>query len=119
MKTLLRAEEVCLFLFGCYLFSLLPYSWWWFVLLLLTPDIGMLGYLINDRIGAVSYNILHHRGLAIVLYLLGLYLASPLLELTGGILFSHAAMDRAMGFGLKYSSGFKHTHLDDLEKRHG
>jgi hypothetical protein len=119
MKTLLRSEEVFLFLFGCYLFSLLPYSWWWFVLLLLTPDIGVLGYLLSNRLGAYAYNFTHHRGLGIGLYLLGIYLYAPLLQLAGVIVFAHAALDRALGYGLKYESGFKHTHLDDLGERHG
>lgn len=119
MKTLLRTEEVFLFLLGCYLFSLLPYAWWWFLLLILTPDIGMLGYLVNDRLGATTYNIAHHRGLGVLLYLTGIYLSLPLLQLTGVIIFAHTAMDRALGYGLKYSSGFKHTHLGDIGKGNG
>jgi hypothetical protein len=119
MKTLLRSEEVLLFLYGCYLFSLLPYAWWWFLLLLLLPDIGMLGYLVNERVGAATYNIAHHRGLAVLLYLFGIHLSLPMLQLLGIIIFSHAALDRALGYGLKYSSGFKHTHLGDIGNNNG
>lgn len=119
MKTLLRTEEWMLLLFGCYLFAQLPYAWWWFPLLLLAPDLGMLGYLIDERVGARTYNFTHHRGMAIALYLSGMYFSVPLLQLAGIIVFSHTALDRALGYGLKYSSGFKHTHLGDLDKKYG
>ena len=105
-----------MFVLGIYLFSLLPYPWWLFLALILAPDIGMLGYLFNDRIGAIIYNIFHHKGLAITFYLLGIYLSLPLCQLTGTILFSHASMDRMFGYGLKYDKGFKFTHLGEIGK---
>ena len=114
MKTVLKLEELLMFALGIYLFSLLEYSWWWFVVLLLTPDIGMLGYLFGNRIGAASYNLFHHKGLAIVFYLVGIYLSVSLWQLIGIILFSHASFDRIMGYGLKYDKGFKFTHLGEI-----
>jgi hypothetical protein len=98
----------------------LDFTWWWFFALLLTPDIGMLGYLAGNKIGAFTYNLFHHRGLAILLYLVGMsYLNLPLLELTGIILFSHVAMDRVFGYGLKYEKGFKFTHLGEIGNKNG
>lgn len=114
MKTTLKLEELALFLFGVYLFSLLPYAWWWFLVLILAPDIGMLGYLFGNKTGAFCYNLFHHRGIAILVYLLGIYLGSTPVQLAGVILFSHAAMDRIFGYGLKYDKGFKFTHLGNL-----
>ncbi len=114
MKTVLKLEELLMFALGIYLFSLLEYSWWWFVALLLTPDIGMLGYLFGNRIGAASYNLFHHKGLAIVFYLVGSHLSISLWQLVGIILFSHASFDRIMGYGLKYDKGFKFTHLGEI-----
>ncbi|CAM3536489.1 DUF4260 domain-containing protein [Zobellia roscoffensis] len=116
MKQLLKTEELVMFLFGIYIFSLLPYAWWWFLVLLLTPDIGMLGYLLGDKIGAVCYNIFHHKGIALAIYIIGAYLSEPIVQLTGIILFSHAAMDRIFGYGLKYDKGFKFTHLGEIGK---
>ena len=116
MKTLLKLEELALMLFGIYLFSLMDYSAWWFVGLILVPDIGMFGYLINSKIGAWSYNLFHHRGVAIGIYLLGIFTASEALQLAGIILFSHIAMDRIFGYGLKYEKGFKFTHLGEIGK---
>lgn len=119
MKSLLKLEEILMFVLGVYLFTLLPYEWWWFVVLLLTPDIGMLGYLAGNTTGAFAYNIFHHKGLAIAIYLLGTYLTSPAIQLTGVILFSHSALDRALGYGLKYEKGFQYTHLGEIGQRNG
>ncbi|WP_411029932.1 DUF4260 domain-containing protein [Spongiimicrobium sp. 3-5] len=114
MKQLLRIEELFMFGLGIYLFGLLPFQWWWFLVLILTPDIGAVGYLFNNRVGAFSYNLFHHKGIAILIYLLGTYLSLPLGQLLGVILFSHASLDRIFGYGLKYKKGFKYTHLGEI-----
>lgn len=114
MKNSLKLEELAQFLLGMYLFSLLPFAWWWFPALLLTPDIGMLGYLGGNKTGAFFYNVFHHKGVAIVMYLSGIYLSNILILLVGTILFAHSAFDRMLGYGLKYEKGFKFTHLGDL-----
>lgn len=119
MKSVLKLEEVMLFIFGIVLFAQLSYEWWWFFALILLPDIGMLGYLIDEKIGAILYNIFHHRGLAILIYLFGHLREMPLVELIGIILFAHTAMDRIFGYGLKYFKGFKYTHLGELVKNDG
>jgi len=114
MKSLLKVEELAMFLLSIYLFSMLDYAWWVFLLLILTPDIGMLGYLINPRLGAITYNIFHHKGLAIVILVFGWIAISEEMVLAGIILFGHASMDRIFGYGLKFSDNFKHTHLGNL-----
>ncbi len=65
MKSILKVEEVFMFGLGIYLFSLLNYEWWWFLVLIFAPDIGMLGYLFGNRAGAIVYNLFHHKGIAI------------------------------------------------------
>ncbi len=117
MNALLKIEELGLLLFGVFLFEQTDLSWWWFFGLILTPDIGMLGYLFGNRVGAYSYNLFHHRGVAIFIYLIGLVLfRSMVLEVIGIIMFSHIAMDRVFGYGLKYNKGFKFTHLGEVGK---
>ena len=113
MKTLLKIEELFLFGLSIYFFSLLDYAWWWFPLLFLTPDIVMIGYLINTRIGAVIYNIIHHRALSITLYIIGSIINLSIMQLIGIILFAHSSFDRVFNYGLKYKDNFKHTHLND------
>lgn len=77
-------------------------------------DIGVLGYLINTKIGAITYNIFHHKGLAILIFLVGIYFEIEVVQLIGIILFSHASLDRIFGYGLKYADHFKNTHLGSL-----
>ncbi len=114
MKLLIKIEELFMLLLGIFLFSQLNYAWWWFLVLILTPDIGMLGYIINSKTGAMTYNVFHHKGLAVLLYLAGIYFESQPLQLSGIILFSHASLDRLLGYGLKYEKGFKYTHLGEI-----
>jgi hypothetical protein len=111
MKILIQIEELIMFLGCIYLFSRLNIKWWWFLILLLIPDLGMLGYLINPAVGAVTYNVFHFRGIAVIIGLYGLYKGNRTLMLIGIMLLAHACMDRAIGAGLKYSDGFWHTHL--------
>ena len=116
MKTSLKVEELLMFLLGIYLFSQLDYSWWWFPALILLPDIGLLGYLLSPKTGAIIYNGFHHKGIAIVLLFIGIYFQIELLQLIGIMLFSHASMDRIFGYGLKYFNAFNNTHLGEIAK---
>ena len=70
MKTLIMLEEVGLVVLAFYLFLALDYAWWWFPILFFVPDISLLGYLINQKLGANIYNVVHHKALAILFYLL-------------------------------------------------
>lgn len=128
MKLLLRTEEIgqfagcllALFFCGC--------QWWWFVLLLLGPDIGMLGYLAGPRAGAFTYNLFHHKGIAWSFIAVALalehtmYLSLPaILDANtwlpvGLVLLGHASMDRMLGYGLKFSDDFHHTHMGWIGK---
>jgi len=103
-------------LLSVYLYKFLGYPVWLFAALFFSPDIGILGYLINARIGAITYNIFHHKGIAILLYLAGFYLNQPVMQLIGIIMFGHSSFDRILGYGLKYISNFKTTHLGMIGK---
>lgn len=116
MKTLLKLEELGMFGLSIFLFSRLDFAWWWYPLLLLTPDLSMVGYLVSPRFGALTYNFIHHKALGISIYVLGTLLAIQPLQLTGLILFGHSSMDRILGYGLKHSDSFQHTHLGMIGK---
>ena len=116
MKNLLKAEEAAQWLLSIFFFSRLEYAWWVYPALILLPDFSMLGYAFNPRLGAVIYNFFHHKALGIVVGVVGLTLGSSSLMLSGIILFGHSAMDRMLGYGLKYPSDFKHTHLGTIGK---
>lgn len=114
MKAVLKFEELLLFSGGVVLFAQLPYAWWSFPALILLPDIGMLGYLAGPRSGALTYNLFHHRGLAFAVGVAGLTLGNEGMQLAGLILFCHTALDRLLGYGLKYEKGFTFTHLGEI-----
>ncbi len=103
-----------MFLLGIFAFSLLNFEWWWFPALLLTPDVGMIGYLFGNKTGAISYNLFHHKAVAVLVFSAGFYFTSEVLQLAGIILFAHSAFDRILGYGLKYEKGFKFTHLGEI-----
>ena len=111
MKNLLKLEELLMLGLALFLFSKLDYGWGWYALLFLTPDLSMVGYLANPRVGAWTYNLIHHKGLAVVLYVLGNILSIPWLMFAGTILFGHSSFDRIMGYGLKHEDAFQNTHL--------
>ena len=111
MKNLIGLEELLLALLSVYLFAGLDFAWWWYLVLLLTPDLGMLGYLAGPRVGAISYNLAHHKGIAVLLFVVGGWLQIPLLQLAGLVILGHSSLDRVLGYGLKYSDSFQHTHL--------
>ena len=118
MKTLLKLEELGLFVLSIFLFSQLHIAWWWFPALILAPDLSMIGYAAGNKIGAYVYNFFHHKGVAIVFYLTGFYLDFPWLTITGVILLGHSSMDRIFGYGLKYIKGFSYTSLGVIGKNH-
>jgi len=101
MKTLIKLEELALLVLSFYLFLALDYAWWWFPLLFFVPDASMIGYLINSRVGALTYNSIHHKGLAILVYLFGSFTQLPVLQLAGLVMFGHASLDRVLGFELQ------------------
>ncbi|MGH2586597.1 MAG: DUF4260 domain-containing protein [Dehalococcoidia bacterium] len=86
-------------------------SWLLFAVLLLAPDLGMLGYLAGPRIGAATYNLLHTYALALPLTAYGVLAGQELVTALGLIWLAHIGMDRLVGYGLKYATAFKDTHL--------
>lgn len=117
MKNLIKLEELGMFLLSILMFIGTGFSWWWFPALLLLPDIAMVGYAVNNRIGAVLYNIIHHKGVAVAIYGTGFLMEERYVELAGSILFGHAAMDRIFGYGLKFFDSFHHTHLGRIDNK--
>lgn len=111
MKTLIRLEELLMTLLAVYLFLPLDYAWWWFLVLFLAPDLAMIGYLLGPKAGAWLYNLAHHKGVAVALFIVGSITQMQWLQLTGLVLFAHSSFDRIFGYGLKHTDSFEHTHL--------
>lgn len=108
---LLRLEGAALLALSVLFYSLGGVSWTLFLLLVLAPDLSMLGYLKGSRVGALSYNLGHTYLPPAVLVAFGVLAGRPLYASLGLIWFAHIGFDRMMGFGLKYPTGFGDTHL--------
>jgi hypothetical protein len=119
MKIILKSEEAAMTAIAIYFLSIysLGLPFWVWLLLFFTPDAGMLGYLLNTRVGAVTYNLFHHKGIALLVASAGYFLHNDVATATGMLLFAHASFDRIWGYGLKYPDSFKNTHLGSLEKK--
>ena len=117
MKKLIQIEELALTAASIYLIYTLDLglSWWIYLLLFFSPDISMLGYLINKKAGAICYNIFHHRGIAVVIAAMGILETNEYVLFAGLLLLAHSSFDRIFGYGLKHYTGFKHTHLGVLK----
>ena len=107
----LRAEGLATFVAGLAGFVFLGLPWWAFVLLLITPDVSMVGYMRGPRVGAIVYNVAHDLATGVAIVALGLAIGSVPVTAAGAILVAHSGMDRMMGYGLKLPSSFKDTHL--------
>jgi hypothetical protein len=111
---LLRLEGLAVLAIGIAIYAQLQASWWLFALLFLGPDVSMIGYLKDPKIGATAYNAAHtYVGPALLggaAYGLGTMLAGQIAV----IWVCHIGFDRLLGFGLKYPSGFGDTHLKTM-----
>ena len=110
-RILLRLEGLALAAVAVYAYQRVGGSWWLFACLILVPDVSLLAYLGGTRLGAVAYNALHVTLGPLVCAGLGLLLPSFDLIQVALIWAAHVGIDRAFGFGLKYSAGFGFTHL--------
>ena len=110
----LRAEGLTLFATGLLLYSATHQPWWLVPVVILLPDLFMLGYVGGNRLGAAVYNAGHSYPLPALMSLAGLAGHHPLVLALGLLWLAHIDMDRLAGYGLKYDSGFQRTHLSNL-----
>jgi hypothetical protein len=117
VRLLLRLEGLAALAVSLALYADRGFSWPVFALLLLAPDLSMLAYLAGPRTGAALYNLVHTYVPALLLTLGGFLGQVSCLMTVGLILIAHIGLDRALGYGLKYSTAFSHTHLGRVERR--
>lgn len=123
VRGVLRGEGLALFAVALALYSQTGASWSEFLLLVLAPDLAFLFYLAGPRSGAFAYNLTHSTIGPILLACIALFgtmgARAPLLLPLALIWLAHVGIDRALGYGLKYASGFADTHLGPIgNKRH-
>ena len=115
-RTWLRLDGLVLFTATIFLYAGQHQKWWIYPVLLFVPDVFMLGYLKDTKIGAFFYNLGHSYLVPSLVVFLGWHLHHSLTLAIGLIWLGHVGWDRFFGYGLKFDSGFKHTHLGDLTK---
>ena len=111
LRTLLRLEGLTLFVGMTLLYAVWDGSWWVYALVFLAPDLSFAAYLAGPRAGAIVYNAAHSYMAPMALMTTGFALSSPLVLSIAMIWLAHIGIDRALGYGLKYSLGFGFTHL--------
>ena len=112
--TLLRLEGLLEFAAAIALYAHLGGNGWLFAALLLTPDIAMLGYLGNPRVGAVCYNLAHTTTLPLTIAVIAFSTGATTFVLLALIWIAHIGMDRSLGYGFKSPERFRSTHLGNL-----
>lgn len=114
VRMILRAEGLPLFVAGAVAYGTLDGPWLAFVPLLLAPDLSAVGYVRGTRLGSMTYNLAHNLVTAGALLGLGLWLGVGWLAVAGSVAVAHVGMDRLSGYGLKYPTTFKDTHLQHV-----
>lgn len=111
VRVLLRLEGLCILTASVLAYAKFGSGWGIFALFFLVPDLSFAGYLAGPKVGAISYNIAHSLIGALAVLAAGAFISVPIAITAGIIWVAHIGFDRALGYGLKYSAGFKFTHL--------
>jgi len=114
VKNILRAEGLVVFLASSYFYVQLDANIILFLALWLLPDVSMVGYLKDKKMGAIFYDFVHNYILSLGIIVLGFVLGNTFIVSLGLILSSHIGLDRFFGYGVKYASSFKDTHIQKL-----
>ena len=115
LSTWLRVESTFIFALTLLIYHNAEYSWTLFLMLFLVPDVSMLGYVVNKKVGALFYNMAHsYIGPAIILFLVSIKVLPNSYDILL-IWASHIAFDRMLGFGLKSRASFFETHLGHIK----
>jgi hypothetical protein len=117
VRLILRLEGLALLALSIGAYFWLEGPWWLLLILFLAPDFSFIGYVAGPLVGAATYNAAHSTIGPITLLALGVVAALPLAVSLALIWAAHVGFDRALGYGLKYATGFGHTHLGRIGKR--
>ena len=111
----LRLEGLAVLALALLLYQRGGHSWMLLAVLFLAPDLSFAAYLAGPRMGALVYNLAHSYVGPVIAAALALLTGRPPVAAT--IWAAHIGFDRALGYGLKYPSGFADTHLGQLRGR--
>ena len=112
----LRLEGLAMAVAAVATYAVMGANWWLFVALILAPDLAILGMLAGGKTGARIYNLAHTYTGPALLAGIGLLAGWPVLVPLALVWIAHIGVDRALGYGLKYPSSFRATHLGWMGK---
>jgi hypothetical protein len=110
----LRFEGLAVLGIALLLYARGEQSWFLFAILILVPDVSFAGYLAGPRVGAMAYNVAHTYVAPAALGALSLIQGWP--PAIALIWAAHIGLDRTVGYGLKYPTAFRDTHLGAIGK---
>jgi hypothetical protein len=110
-RGLLHAEGFAVAAGSLVLYFDAGFGWLLLLVLALAPDLSMLGYLGGPRLGSLTYDLVHTYVGPIVLAVSGVVGGYETAVQVALIWLVHIGVDRMLGYGLKYPTGFKDTHL--------
>ena len=115
VKPILQLEGAAVFASSVWLYFFeVEGSWVLFLLLLLAPDISMVGFLKDAKLGGITYDLAHNYIIAAAVIVGGAVADKDVITSLGLILSAHVGMDRSLTYGLKYPTHFKHTHMQRI-----
>ncbi len=114
---MLRLEGLALLTTAVTAFALTGGDWKLFAILFLVPDLSFLAFLFGPRAGAAAYNAMHSTTGPLALGLAAVLIAQPFAVAIALIWLAHVGFDRALGYGLKYATGFADTHLGRIGRK--
>ena len=110
-RALLHAEGLVAAVAAIALYFHAGYPWWLLAALVLAPGLSMIGFVAGPSAGAACYDAFHTYAAPIALAAIGVIAKTHVATELGLIWLLHIGVDRAIGYGLKYPTGFKDTHL--------
>ena len=110
-RLLLHAEGLAVAAAAVTLYFHEGYAWWLLLVLALAPDLAMIAYAGGPRVGAAGYDLVHTYVAPLLLATVGVLADADTAIQLALIWLTHIGVDRAVGYGLKYPSDFKDTHL--------
>ena len=117
VRSWLRLEALTVTIAGLMVWIGMGGGWVRFVLLILVPDLSLIGYTWGPRIGAALYNAAHSYALPLLLGVAGGALDHRGLVLVSSLWITHIGIDRMLGYGLKYATAFGDTHLGRVGRK--
>lgn len=110
-RIFMHAEGIALLLVTLILYAKLDFNWGTFAILLFTPDLPMILYVMDKRTGSIAYNLVHTIIFPLILAYYSYSIGNSVGIQLSLIWLAHIGMDHCFGYGFKYLGQMKETHF--------